>query len=941
MSAVGGAPTGVRLWTLDDLEELEDWTFDTERYSLEPFDDLEALERRFGAEPSSPDCLLVPGDEDRVEVAIGRLHAKRPYLPVLLVSEGPEGQIGVEVVDPDANRVANFGPVQPENGLTDLIDLLVSWSRQLETSDDRATRYEALSADPNLYVWVLDADGITIDQNRAAEALGLAPAAEPFWTADWWQPAEGDGPHLRPTIDAALEGEIDGTSGRITGDEGTPTHVELTCYPVQAHRDSSTVLIVGRDVTERVELEHELRESERLHRITLNNMTDTVLVTDDAGRFTYICPNVHFIFGYSAEEVREMGTIDQLLGQDLFDQSALAAAGVLSNLDCPVTDKYGEDHHLLVNVREVDIQGGTTLYSCRDITTRKRREDSLTALHRTARNLLYEETTEGIGQRVVDDAAEILEYPLSVVYEFDTDRSILTPVATSDTLDHLAGSLPEIEATGRSDLGRAFVEGESIFVEDGLADEEGPLAATLGSAAYVPLGDHGVFVVGTERRDAFSAVSRELTELLAATTEAALDREEREQTLREQERELQRQNRRLSRLNQINEIIRSIDRAVLEAETRAEIEAAVCERLTAARFEFAWIGEPDSTTGELRPSAWAGTHEGYLDSIDLRYGDDNPEPSCQAVDSRTATVVQNVAEGFRREPWRTEALQRGFQSVMSVPLAYDEFLYGVLTVYLDERAESAEGTVEVLEELGKTVASAISAVERKNALLSTASTEAEYEIADTSFPLIRLSDALDAPLATEGPLQRSADGVFLFIRIESPDTDAIKEASESLTAISDFQHIRSEADHAVVRLEVPRPFIALSLVDHGVTIQDIRAEAGTARFVIRIPDGISLQTVDQVFRNAFTDPQLVSKRQLDGDSGVEAGSFLDDLTDRQLEVVQAAFHAGYFESPRGSTGEEVAGALGISAPGFYNHIRAVERKLFTRLIEDSTIDVES
>jgi predicted DNA binding protein len=199
---------------------------------------------------------------------------------------------------------------------------------------------------------------------------------------------------------------------------------------------------------------------------------------------------------------------------------------------------------------------------------------------------------------------------------------------------------------------------------------------------------------------------------------------------------------------------------------------------------------------------------------------------------------------------------------------------------------------------------------------------------------------LDAPIATEGPLQRSADGVFLFIRIETQQSDPIREAAESLTTITDYQHIRNEADHEVVRLEVTRPFIALSLVDHGVTIQDIRVEDGTARIVMRIPDGISLQTVDQVFRNAFTDPQMVSKRQIDREAGIETGSILDDLTDRQLEVVQAAFYAGYFESPRGSTGEEVAGALGISAPGFYNHIRAVERKLFTRLIEDSEIDVQ-
>ena len=52
-----------------------------------------------------------------------------------------------------------------------------------------------------------------------------------------------------------------------------------------------------------------LRESEALYRITLQNMSDAVFITDDAGVFTFICPNVDVIFGYSHDEVRTMGRI--------------------------------------------------------------------------------------------------------------------------------------------------------------------------------------------------------------------------------------------------------------------------------------------------------------------------------------------------------------------------------------------------------------------------------------------------------------------------------------------------------------------------------------------------------------------------------------------------------------------------------------------------------
>jgi PAS domain-containing protein len=40
-----------------------------------------------------------------------------------------------------------------------------------------------------------------------------------------------------------------------------------------------------------------LVESEELHRATLSSISDAVFLTDNEGRFTYICPNVDVIVG--------------------------------------------------------------------------------------------------------------------------------------------------------------------------------------------------------------------------------------------------------------------------------------------------------------------------------------------------------------------------------------------------------------------------------------------------------------------------------------------------------------------------------------------------------------------------------------------------------------------------------------------------------------------
>jgi PAS domain S-box-containing protein len=129
---------------------------------------------------------------------------------------------------------------------------------------------------------------------------------------------------------------------------------------------------IGEDITERKRAEKALQESEELHRITLANISDAVFITDDAGVFTYICPNVSRIFGYSYEEVGVLGNIEKLLGINIVDLNELEASREIKNKECYIQDKTGTEHILLVNVKLVSIKGGTVLYTCRDITERKR-----------------------------------------------------------------------------------------------------------------------------------------------------------------------------------------------------------------------------------------------------------------------------------------------------------------------------------------------------------------------------------------------------------------------------------------------------------------------------------------------------------------------------------------------------------------------------------------
>lgn len=118
-----------------------------------------------------------------------------------------------------------------------------------------------------------------------------------------------------------------------------------------------------------------LRESEELHRITLSNISDAIFITDEKGFFTYICPNANVIFGYSEQEVEAFGNIARLLGEGWFDPDKLETAGEITNIEREITDKAGVRRVTLVNVKRVAIKKGAVLYTCREITERKRAEE--------------------------------------------------------------------------------------------------------------------------------------------------------------------------------------------------------------------------------------------------------------------------------------------------------------------------------------------------------------------------------------------------------------------------------------------------------------------------------------------------------------------------------------------------------------------------------------
>jgi len=573
-----------------------------------------------------------------------------------------------------------------------------------------------------------------------------------------------------------------------------------------------------------------------------------------------------------------------------------------------------------------------------DITARKERELALESLHDAARDLLGTDTEREVAALVVETAADILEASGVAVYALNSDVNRFEPVAYTDEFATLCSGPPSV-AVGDDDsvLWNAYVTETGTVVDDPASfDQSRIFGPAVESGVVVPIGDHGVFAVasgdGTIDTDA-----RRLIETLVATTEAAFDRLASEASLREREAELEERNRRLNRQIEITELIRRIDQSLIGADGRAEIERTVPERLIEADdVAFAWIGQLDAGGTRLESRAWAGTGQEYLDDVSLE-GDASAEPAVRTARTETPTVVSNVVEGLQGDPWRRRAVDRGFQSVISVPLSHAEYSYGVLTVYADEPDAFADLERTVMTELGEGIANAITAAKTREALHAETVLELTLRIEGSEDLLSRIAAKTGSRVEYAGLGTHSGDETLLFFETSGVSPDDVRAVLDDLVSVTDSRLISDADGDCRFEATVTGELIASRLVRHGGSPRSMHADATGTEITVDVSTGTDVREFVEMLREGYPTVELRSRRHVERSMGTRrelVTSLFEALTDRQLEVLRTAYFAGFFEWPRESTGEEIAELLAVTQPTVNRHLRIGQQRLLAQLFED-------
>ncbi|MFP8953207.1 GAF domain-containing protein [Natrialbaceae archaeon A-arb3/5] len=568
---------------------------------------------------------------------------------------------------------------------------------------------------------------------------------------------------------------------------------------------------------------------------------------------------------------------------------------------------------------------------------RTRYRKTLEGIREATSHLLTVESKQAAYEYIVDAASDVLGLA-GVVYRFDEQDSELVPTACSPDLEAVIGSPPRLRPRDDSITWRTFVSGmPSVYDDVRNADAVYDETTALRSGLYVPLGEHGVLVAASTDPGKFDEDLVELARLFATVAEATLDRIGRTRRLHDREQKLERQNEHLERLNATSRVRQEIEQHLLLAESREEIERGICARLTELEgCSMVWIGEPDPGGNCLRPRSRVGRGQDYFDAVTVTTADDSAaEPAGRAVRTETPIYVENVAASVHDGTWRAEALSHSFQSVYAVPLVHDGFLYGVLSLYGDEYGAFDDELRTMLAELGETIAYTIAAVNRKTALVEDDRTEIELEL-DGGSVLTRLSRELDARVEFEGRIQHE-EATVVFASVDRPIAGSSE--LETIGGIESASVIESETDETLLQLELSEPFLGSVVDGYGGTVRAFVAETRRTWALVDVPTTVAVrEVVSTLDRHGIAASMIARRERSNSDlSSLDASGrnrLLDRFTDRQREVVQTAYHSGFFDWPRRATGEEIADSLGISSPAFHKHVRATERKLFESLFDD-------
>jgi len=311
-------------------------------------------------------------------------------------------------------------------------------------------------------------------------------------------------------------------------------------------------------------------------------------------------------------------------------------------------------------------------------------------------------------------------------------------------------------------------------------------------------------------------------------------------------------------------------------------------------------------------------------------------PEQRVVESGVPSIIQPIGDDTSvPEAVRRAAFADGLQSLLAIPLTYGSTVHGVVGIYAADRDAFSERERASFATLGEMAGFAINASRNRNLLLSDSVVELTIEVEDRGAPVYDAAVANGAAVEVDGVVPQSDDRLLCYLVVEEGSPQAVADTLDSHDRVVSTRIIGDQGESGSIEVGLDEETPLGTLSAQGVTIADAEFERDGGRVVTELSPEEDVRRIADALTRRF-DADVVAKRERDR-SVRTAQAFRDDLserlTDRQESALRTAFFADYFESPRGSTAQEVGEALDITGPTLLHHLRAGQRKLLAEFFE--------
>ena len=163
----------------------------------------------------------------------------------------------------------------------------------------------------------------------------------------------------------------------------------------------------------------------------------------------------------------------------------------------------------------------------------------------------------------------------------------------------------------------------------------------------------------------------------------------------------------LHRANRALRVLTEVNRILVHAQDELSLLRETCRNLVEiGGYRMAWAGYTEHDEQKtIRPVVIWGHDDGYVESLQLTWADTErgQGPVGRSIRERRPDVVRDIMTDPRFTPWREAALARGYASAISLPVMYNDQVYGNVSFYAAQRDAFDEEEVGILVQLASDV----------------------------------------------------------------------------------------------------------------------------------------------------------------------------------------------------------------------------------------------